>query len=692
MDIISSIIKFLSDYASSVGLIILVVILAIVVVGLIKTQGYFVERFPKEEDEQRRYFSNKVKADEAQARVNSLNKSIEDLRQCFINEAKTLSTQSAAQETLNKINAELAVKTEDLSSVRDEYLKAMDGKIEAEHEVTLLKKDVDSLKEEKRQSEEDARKAAENVQKTKDELEKLKSELGSINRDELDSLEEKISEKRSELSDKRALLEEIKDEIQRKKSESDKINSLNDEIQAKSKELESLKEQCKQKDKDRELIEVTLVRQREDKEFLENRLNSLKQEEDSLKRSVAKMKESLDGTSDSIEAYSSLLEAPQSLIKHLSQPQKKFEEENIELNNFYAWLKDGNGYNFDMRVIKAFHTSLKIQKSNPLTVLAGISGTGKTLLPVKYAEYFGIYNLVIPVQPRWDSHQDLVGFYNYLEKRYMPTELSRSLVQFDKYCKKNKYNSAFDSEMMLVLLDEMNLARTEYYFSEFLSKLEMRRLESEPDHNENAKVKIDDKFGSIWVPYNVLFVGTMNEDESTQTLSDKVLDRANVMRFGKPSSVNVASSFNVGSEIHSHPRMNYEVWKKWYKDKDYLRTSQSELYSDFTKDLDEINESLEKIGKPFGYRVRDSIIDYISNYPVDSGNEVEDYKSAMADQLEQKIFPKLRGLDLASDKVNLCLTTISRKLESYDHEMSEQFNRVSNINNTEMFLWKGMSR
>ncbi len=691
MNTSASITNTLSNCTPIIGVVILVVILAIVVVGLIKTQGYFVERFPKEEDEQRRYFSNKVKADEAQARVESLHKSIEDLRQCFINEAKTLSTQSAAQETLSKINAELAVKTEDLSSVRDEYIKAMDGKIEAEHEVTLLKKDVNSLKEEKRQSDEDARKAAENVQKTKDELEKLKSELGSINRDVLDDLEKEISEKRSELLDKKNQLEDIKGEIQKKQAESDTINSLSNEIQEKSKELEVLKGQWQEIVTKRSVSEGDLVRQRAEKDLLEKRLDNLRQEENTLKKSIEVMKGGLDGISDSMEAYSSLLEAPQSLLKHLSQPQNKFEEENIELSNFYAWLKDGNGYNFDMRVIKAFHTSLKIQKSNPLTVLAGISGTGKTLLPVKYAEYFGIYNLVIPVQPRWDSHQDLVGFYNYLEKRYMPTELSRSLVQFDKYCKKNKYNSVFDSGMMLVLLDEMNLARTEYYFSEFLSKLEMRRLETDPDHNENAKVKIDDKFGSIWVPYNVLFVGTMNEDESTQTLSDKVLDRANVMRFGKPSSVNVASSFNVGSEIHSHPRMNYEVWKKWYKDKDYLRTSQSELYSDFTKDLDEINESLEKIGKPFGYRVRDSIIDYISNYPVDSGNEVEDYKSAMADQLEQKIFPKLRGLDLASDKVNLCLTTISSKLESYDQEMSKQFNQVRNIDN-EMFLWKGMSR
>ena len=84
--------------------------------------------------------------------------------------------------------------------------------------------------------------------------------------------------------------------------------------------------------------------------------------------------------------------------------------------------------------------------------------------------------------------------------------------------------------MLIVLLDEMNLARTEYYFSNFLSRLELRRIvtnENEKANRKNAEITIDDNFGNLWVPNNVLFVGTMNEDESTQTLSDKVLDRAN---------------------------------------------------------------------------------------------------------------------------------------------------------------------
>lgn len=132
----------------------------------------------------------------------------------------------------------------------------------------------------------------------------------------------------------------------------------------------------------------------------------------------------------------------------------------------------------------AFHTSLKISDRSPLVVLAGVSGTGKSELPRRYAEAFGIHFLNVAVQPRWDGPQDLFGFYDYLDRRFRATELARSLVQMDTigprsergwnppkdWSKGNRLND----QMLLVLLDEMNLARVEYYFSEFLSRLETR--------------------------------------------------------------------------------------------------------------------------------------------------------------------------------------------------------------------------
>lgn len=94
-----------------------------------------------------------------------------------------------------------------------------------------------------------------------------------------------------------------------------------------------------------------------------------------------------------------------------------------------------NGFVFDPRAIRAFHTGLKCAEQVPLVVLAGISGTGKSLLPELYSAALGANFLSVPVQPRWDSPQDLFGFYNYMEGRYKATELSRLLWQFDTYNK-----------------------------------------------------------------------------------------------------------------------------------------------------------------------------------------------------------------------------------------------------------------
>ena len=85
-----------------------------------------------------------------------------------------------------------------------------------------------------------------------------------------------------------------------------------------------------------------------------------------------------------------------------------------------------------------------------MTVLAGVSGTGKSLLPRRYAEAMGLRFLQISVEPRWDSPQDLLGFYNYIEKRYRATDLARALVHMDPYNTSELSNGGHEDEMMLV--------------------------------------------------------------------------------------------------------------------------------------------------------------------------------------------------------------------------------------------------
>ncbi len=89
------------------------------------------------------------------------------------------------------------------------------------------------------------------------------------------------------------------------------------------------------------------------------------------------------------------------------------------------------GLKFGNRVLYAFHTALKTTDSSLLVTLAGVSGTGKSELPLRYAEAAGMNFLNVAIQPRWDSPQDLFGLYDYLERRFRPTELTRALIQMD---------------------------------------------------------------------------------------------------------------------------------------------------------------------------------------------------------------------------------------------------------------------
>jgi tRNA A37 threonylcarbamoyladenosine biosynthesis protein TsaE len=160
------------------------------------------------------------------------------------------------------------------------------------------------------------------------------------------------------------------------------------------------------------------------------------------------------------------------------------------LHSVGQYLKAYN-LKYSTRTVLAFHTALKINDHSQLTVLAGVSGTGKSLLPRRYAEAMGIHFLQIAVEPRWDSPQDLLGFYNYIEKNYRATDLARLLVHMDPYESAAPSNMDRRDHISLVLLDEMNLARVEYYFSEFLSRLEARpRYDEAGDERKRADAMI----------------------------------------------------------------------------------------------------------------------------------------------------------------------------------------------------------
>jgi hypothetical protein len=357
-------------------------------------------------------------------------------------------------------------------------------------------------------------------------------------------------------------------------------------------------------------------------------------------------------------------------------------DETQMLSRVQDYLRDLN-FVFDDRVLKRFHTSLKTGFISPLTVLAGISGTGKSQLPQRYAEAMGIHFLKIAVQPRWDSPQDLLGFYNYLEKAYKATDFARALARMDKTFELQGDGADTTDRVLLVLLDEMNLARVEFYFSDFLSHLEGRPESDTTDADliRPGRIPIDMPGSSLSVypGHNVLFAGTMNEDESTQTLSDKVLDRANTLRFRKPDDLNAETINELAQAQDSYlPR---RTWLGWRKDAPANPEHQQRTITM----VSEVNDILTKIGRPFGFRVNQAIHAYVANYP---GLEMEaDAGPALADTLRLRILPKLRGVEL-EDKTARALREIADiALELGDHELADSIRQ--GLVNTDVFHWTG---
>lgn len=326
------------------------------------------------------------------------------------------------------------------------------------------------------------------------------------------------------------------------------------------------------------------------------------------------------------------LRAPMAGFMWLKAPSRdgSSEEDALDRLRQHALAK---GLRYSERTLKAFHTAMKVNDTSQLAVLAGISGTGKSQLPRLYAEAMGMGFLMVPVQPRWDSPQDLMGFYNYVEQRYRATDLARALWLMDG----QGGEAIFGNRMLMVLLDEMNLARVEYYFADFLSRLESRPRPGDEDeaakHRARIELDVPPEAGRgavrIYPGHNVLFAGTMNEDESTQTLSDKVLDRANLLRFAPPATFEPLAP---ATDVASAPPLSFSQWREW-------RRPQHDRVGETGAIVDRMGAIMGRLGRPFGYRLRGAILAYVANYP-------GDWRTALGDQVEMRLLPKARGVDV----------------------------------------------
>lgn len=166
-------------------------------------------------------------------------------------------------------------------------------------------------------------------------------------------------------------------------------------------------------------------------------------------------------------------------------------------------------------IIRRFVAGMAASK---LLILEGISGTGKTSLPYSFSRYMNNPATIVSVQPSFRDRTELLGYFNEFSKRFNETEFLRAL-----------YEANYRQEPTMIVLDEMNLARIEYYFAEMLSVLEMPSkdewvLDLVPTAWDGDPIKLD--AGKIHVTDGTWFIGTANNDDSTFTITDKVYDRA----------------------------------------------------------------------------------------------------------------------------------------------------------------------
>jgi len=357
------------------------------------------------------------------------------------------------------------------------------------------------------------------------------------------------------------------------------------------------------------------------------------------------------------------IEIPRFNVDKVVRPDDTLTDETV-------WLKgisdecDKYGLHFNSRILKAFHTALKTAEWSPLTVLAGVSGTGKSELPRLYSHFGGIYYEPLSVQPNWDAQESMLGFFNSIDNKFDAQPVLRFLAQSQQPWR-DEYPGLSDA-VCLVLLDELNLAHPELYFAEFLSKLELRRGRKGVD-----VPCLPVKIGAGLPPYelplgrNVLWAGTMNQDETTKSLSDKVIDRSIIINFPRPTELKRRLELRPLDHSNRGTTLHKQSWFKWVVQASDFSDQEIEPFKQL---IEKMNAALAVSGRALGHRVWQSIEYYMANYPDVRAAEKnsEERKRAMhtafEDQLVQKVMPKLRGIDTRGKSKTECLDSIRAQI------------------------------
>jgi hypothetical protein len=267
-----------------------------------------------------------------------------------------------------------------------------------------------------------------------------------------------------------------------------------------------------------------------------------------------------------------------------------------------------------------------------LSVLQGMSGTGKTSLPKIFTEAIEANCEIIEVESSWKDKNELMGYYNEFSSMYTPKKFTQAL-----------YKACLNKEIpTLIVLDEMNLSRIEYYFSDFLSLMENEEgqrqvkllnvdLEKVKDGVKSQYICLEDGT-TLHVPANIWFIGTANRDESTFVISDKVYDRAHTMNFNKRAPKVRDFDAPIAKQFYSYDVLSSLLNKA--KEEGKFDAEKNDL-------INKVEEILRPYNISFGNRILKQIEDFVDIY--------------------QACFPKKDVLDEAVETI--LLSKVVAKLE-----------------------------
>lgn len=295
-------------------------------------------------------------------------------------------------------------------------------------------------------------------------------------------------------------------------------------------------------------------------------------------------------------------------------------EELVQLFRNFAASKLRLYYTTNM--IRLFISALSATK---LVILQGISGTGKTSLAYAWGKFIKNDAIIASVQPSWRDRTELFGYFNEFTKKFNETEVLKKM-----------YEAGYNDDVYVTVLDEMNIARVEYYFAEMLSILEMPTrdewiIELVPSVWDTDPVKL--KGGKLQIPGNMWYIGTINNDDSTFAVTDKVYDRA------MPIDINDKGQVFEPLDVDAM-NINSSYLEKLFAQ----AKSKHPLTPEMSKKIDEMDDYVIKHFRiAFGNRIVKQMRDFVATYVECGGKEVDGVDYYIA----RKILRKFEQLNLA---------------------------------------------